>query len=112
MTVETVVGKPSFAGIGKGTRTLDWLSTVGRWWEENVRRPFRQTMYYRTCVNELKGLDDRILMDIGVAPHQIEDIAWETACRLVESQQMASTKRPAGRVRAGAGGQAGLLTPA
>jgi uncharacterized protein YjiS (DUF1127 family) len=42
----------------------------------HVRAWYRRHRLYRETVSALAALDDRILADIGVGRHQIEEVAW------------------------------------
>jgi uncharacterized protein YjiS (DUF1127 family) len=47
---------------------LTWLRHAWVW--------YRRHRLYRETVSALAALDDRVLADIGVGRHQIEDVAW------------------------------------
>jgi uncharacterized protein YjiS (DUF1127 family) len=47
---------------------LTWLRHVLVW--------YRRHRLYRETVSALAALDDRVLADIGVGRHQIEEVAW------------------------------------
>jgi uncharacterized protein YjiS (DUF1127 family) len=45
-------------------------------WFHDVATRYRRHRRYRQTVAALAELDDRILADIGVGRHEIEDVAW------------------------------------
>jgi uncharacterized protein YjiS (DUF1127 family) len=47
-----------------------------RAWFHGVGSRYRQHRLYRRTVSALAEMDDRILADIGVGRHEIENVAW------------------------------------
>jgi uncharacterized protein YjiS (DUF1127 family) len=54
------------------TSAVSWL----RAWVHSVGTRYRRHRLYRQTVAALAELDDRILADIGVGRHEIENVAW------------------------------------
>jgi uncharacterized protein YjiS (DUF1127 family) len=47
-----------------------------RTWFHDVGTRYRRHRLYRQTVSALAALDDRILADIGIGRHEIEQVAW------------------------------------
>ena len=61
---------------GRGyPRTPSAVSGLRAWFRD-VRTRYRRHRLYRQTVAALAELDDRILDDIGVGRHEIENVAW------------------------------------
>jgi uncharacterized protein YjiS (DUF1127 family) len=58
-----------------GGRSPSAGSRRGAWFPDVATR-YRRHRRYRQTVAALAELDDRILADIGVGRHEIEDVAW------------------------------------